>query len=55
MKTIWLKYRKERDSVVYRRVKGQDNIKTDLRGVGCEGVDWIHLAQNTVYWRAFLS
>jgi hypothetical protein len=25
----------------------EDNIKMDLREIGCKGVDWIHLAQDT--------
>jgi hypothetical protein len=24
----------------------EDSIKRDLKGIGCEGVDWIHLAQD---------
>jgi len=26
----------------------EDNIKMDLKGIECEGVDWIHLAQDGV-------
>ena len=28
------------------RHKWEDNIKTDLQEVGCEGMDWIKLAQD---------
>jgi hypothetical protein len=28
-----------------------DNIKVDISETGCEDVDRIQLAQNTVYWR----
>jgi hypothetical protein len=31
------------------------NIKMDLKEVGWEGVDWIHLAQNNHEWRALLN
>jgi hypothetical protein len=31
---------------VRRRRRCEDNIKTDLKGTGCEVVDWILVAQN---------
>jgi hypothetical protein len=33
----------------------EDNIKMDLREVGCGCVDWIGLAQDRDRWRALLS
>jgi len=33
----------------------EDNIKMDLKGRGCEGMDWIHLAQDRVQWQAVVS
>jgi hypothetical protein len=30
----------------------EDNIRTDLRETGCEGVDWMRLAQGRDQWRA---
>jgi hypothetical protein len=33
----------------------EDNIKTDLREVGCGCVDWIGLTQNRNRWRALVS
>jgi hypothetical protein len=30
------------------RCRRENNVKTDIRGVGCEGVDWIYLAQYRV-------
>jgi hypothetical protein len=35
--------------------KWEDNIKTDLREVGCGGVDWIELAQDRDRWRAVVT
>jgi hypothetical protein len=32
-----------------------DNIKMDLRDTGCDGMDWIDLAQNRDQWRALVS
>jgi hypothetical protein len=32
-----------------------DNIRMDLREVGLEGVDWIHLSQDSVWWRALAN
>jgi hypothetical protein len=32
-----------------------DNIKMDLREVGWDGRDWIHLAQDSDRWRAHVN
>jgi hypothetical protein len=31
------------------------NIKMDLKGNKCGGVDWIDLAQDRDHWRAFVN
>ena len=36
------------------RRKWEDNIKMDLKEVGCGGMDWIDLAQDTDRWRALV-
>jgi hypothetical protein len=36
-------------------VRWEDNIKTDLQEVGCEGMDWLHLAQDRDRWRALVN
>jgi len=33
----------------------EDNIKMDFQEVGCEAMDWIHLAQDRDSWRAILN
>ena len=34
------------------RRRWDDNIKMDLQEVGCEGMDWIEMAQDKDRWRA---
>jgi hypothetical protein len=36
------------------RSRWEDNIKMDLREIGFGGANWILLAQNSVWWRAFV-
>jgi hypothetical protein len=35
------------------RRRWKDNM--NLREIGCEGVDWIHLTQDGEQWRAFVN
>jgi hypothetical protein len=37
------------------RSRWVDNIKTDLREIGCNGMDWIELAQKRDRWRALVN
>jgi hypothetical protein len=37
------------------RRRWEDNIKMDLQEVGCEGVDWIDVAQDRDRWLAFVN
>ena len=37
------------------RHRWEDNIKMDLLGVGCGGMDWIDLAQDRDGWRALVN
>jgi hypothetical protein len=57
MHTIfWLETLKGIDHLKDLSVDGkEDNIRMDLREVGWEGVDCIHLAQDGDRWRAPMS
>jgi hypothetical protein len=37
------------------RHRWQDDIRIDLQEVGCGGMDWIELAQDTDRWRAVVN
>ena len=37
------------------RRRWEDNIKMDLKEVGCGGMDWIDLAQDRDRWRALAN
>jgi hypothetical protein len=37
------------------RRRWYDNIRTDLREIGWEGVDWIHLVQDRDQWQAVVN
>ena len=37
------------------RRRSEDNIKIDLQKVGCEGMDWIAVAQDRDRWRALVN
>jgi len=37
------------------RFRWEDNIKMNLQEVGCEGMDWIGLAQDRDRWRAVVN
>jgi hypothetical protein len=37
------------------RCRWEDNIKMDLRDIGCGGMDWINLAQDKDKWRALVN
>jgi len=42
---------KESGRLMRHRFRKEDNIKKDMRERGCEGVNWITLAQDNVKWR----
>jgi hypothetical protein len=36
-------------------IDGRNNTKVGLKEMGCDGVDWIHLAQDWDQWRAIVK
>jgi hypothetical protein len=41
--------------LVRHRRRWEDNIKTGRQEVGCEGMDWIDVPQNSDRWRALVN
>jgi hypothetical protein len=37
------------------RCRWDDNIKKDLKEIGLQGVDWVHVAQDRDRWRTLAS
>jgi hypothetical protein len=37
------------------RHRGEESIKIDLKYIGCEDVDWIHLVQDRVQWQTVVN
>jgi hypothetical protein len=52
---IWVRNPEGKRPLVKPRRSWKDNIKMDLREIGLESVDWIHLAQDTDQWRALVN
>jgi hypothetical protein len=45
----------EQKPLVRSRCRWEDNIKINLTETGCDGMDWIHLAQDRDQWRALVN
>jgi hypothetical protein len=48
--TFWLENLNRRPRRTWR-----NNIRMDLREIGWEGVDWMHLAQDKDQWRVVVN
>jgi hypothetical protein len=46
---------RRQESLGRPRRRWEDNIKIDLREIGIDGMNWIHLAQDRVQWRACVN
>jgi hypothetical protein len=49
----WYGNLKREDNVENLAAEGRININIDLKERGCEGVDWIHLAQARHQWAGY--
>jgi len=54
-KQFWSERLKGGDHLEDLGIDGRHNIKMDLREVGWESVDWIHLAQDGQHCRALVN
>lgn len=45
----------ERKPLRRPRCKEEDNIKMNLRVIGCRGVNWINLAEHTFHWQTVVN
>lgn len=55
MQTVWLGNLKEKRQPGRHRCRWKTNIKTHFKEIGCEGVEWIHLAQDGDKWGEFVN
>jgi hypothetical protein len=37
------------------RRRWKDDIRTNVKEIGCQGVDWIHMVQDRGQWRAVMN
>jgi ribosome biogenesis protein Nip4 len=37
------------------KCRWEDNIRTDLRDIGCEDFDWAHVLQDRYQWRTLVN
>jgi hypothetical protein len=51
----WCKGQKGKRPLGRPRRRRVDNIKIDLGEIGCDGMDWIDLAQARDQWRALVN
>jgi len=52
---VWVEKPEGKRPLGRPRRRWEDNIKMDLQEVGCEGMDWIELAQVRDRWRALVN
>jgi hypothetical protein len=51
---VWSENWKERE-YLQNQARWENNITIDLKGVVCDDVEWVHLAQNRDHWKALVN
>jgi hypothetical protein len=51
----WWESKKEKRPLGRPRHRWEDNIKMDLREIGCGDMDWINLAHDRDQWKALVN
>jgi len=41
--------------ILREEITWKDDIEMDHKEIGCEDVDWIHLAQDMVHWQSLVN
>ena len=52
---VFVEKHDEKRPLVRPRHRLEDNIRTNLREVGCDAGDWIDLAQGRDQWRTYVT
>jgi hypothetical protein len=52
---LWSEKPEGKRPLVRPRRRWEDNIRMDLREIGWEGVDWMHLAQDRDHCRSLVN
>jgi hypothetical protein len=55
MHYAWERKPEEKRPIGRSRRRWEDNVRMDLKEIGCEGVDWIHETQDKDQWRALVN
>jgi hypothetical protein len=53
-KMLFLK-RERKETLVISRSRWYENIRTDIKQIGCDCVDWIHLTQHADQWHRIVN
>jgi hypothetical protein len=52
---FWWESRNERDRLERLTHRWEDGIRMDLKEIGLGGIEWIQLAHDRGWWRAFVN
>jgi hypothetical protein len=52
---IGFRWESQKETTVRPKGRWEDNVKMDLREIGWDGIDCIHMAQDRDQWRALAN